>query len=90
MILTCRQVAERLLEYLAGELAPELCDPIRRHLCQCPACAVYAETYELTIKLSRQLPAAPLPPQLQDWARLADARPAAPSAPRTQGPPGTA
>jgi anti-sigma factor RsiW len=69
--MTCRQLAETLLEYLCGDLPPEQCDHIRRHLCECPPCAVYLETYELTIKLSRQLPAAPVPPQLLERVRAA-------------------
>jgi anti-sigma factor RsiW len=69
--MTCRQLAEALLEYVAGELPPEECDRIRRHLCQCPPCVAYLESYELTIRLTRQLPAAPVPPQLLERVRAA-------------------
>ena len=69
--MTCRKLAEVLLEYVAGELPPEQCDHIRRHLCECPPCVAYLETYELTIKLTRQLPPAPVPPQLLERVRAA-------------------
>jgi anti-sigma factor RsiW len=70
-MITCRQLTEVLLEYVSGELPPEQCDHIRRHLCECPPCVAYLETYQLTMKLTRQLPAAPVPPQLLDRVRAA-------------------
>jgi anti-sigma factor RsiW len=63
-MITCRQLAELLFDYIAGELPPEQADVIRKHLCECPPCVAYVETYQLTIKLTRQLPPAPVPPQL--------------------------
>jgi anti-sigma factor RsiW len=69
--MTCRRLAEVLLEYVAGELPPEEGDRIRRHLCECPPCVAYLETYELTIRLTRQLPAAPVPPELLERVRAA-------------------
>jgi anti-sigma factor RsiW len=69
--MTCRQLAEILLDYVTGELAPEQSDLIRRHLCQCPPCVTYLETYQLTIKLSRQLPPTPVPPEVLQKVRAA-------------------
>jgi anti-sigma factor RsiW len=70
-MITCRELAEILLDYCAGELPPEQSDVIRQHLCQCPPCVAYVETYQLTIKLTRQLPPAPVPPQLLERLRAA-------------------
>jgi anti-sigma factor RsiW len=64
-------MAELLLDYLDGQLSPEECDHIRKHLCDCPPCVAYLETYQLTIRLSRQLPAAPVPPELLERLRAA-------------------
>jgi hypothetical protein len=64
-------MAEVLLDYVTGDLPPELCDLIRTHLCLCPPCVAYLETYQVTIRLSRQLPAAPPPPQLLERLRAA-------------------
>jgi anti-sigma factor RsiW len=62
--MTCREMIELLLEYCSGELDSDLCRQIREHLEMCPPCVTYLETYQITIRVSRQLPAAPLPPQL--------------------------
>jgi hypothetical protein len=63
-MITCRQIAELLIDYVSGDLAPEHCQHIQQHLKCCPPCLVYLETYQLTIRLSRQLPPAPMPPEL--------------------------
>jgi anti-sigma factor RsiW len=69
--MTCRHLAEFLLDYVSGELPPDQCDHIRQHLCKCPPCVTYLETYQLTIKLTRQLPPVPVPPQLLERLRAA-------------------
>jgi anti-sigma factor RsiW len=69
--MTCRQLVEILLDYVAGDLPPEQSDLIRQHLCRCPPCVTYLETYQLTIKLSRQLPPAPVPHELLERVRAA-------------------
>jgi anti-sigma factor RsiW len=72
--MTCRSLAEVLLEYVSGELPPEESDRIRQHLCRCPPCVHYLETYQLTIKLTRQLPPAPVPAELLRRLREAVSR----------------
>lgn len=62
--MTCRELADALIDYLAGELADEHCLTIRSHLEACPHCVYFVQTYQLTIQISRQLPAAPLPAEL--------------------------
>jgi len=62
--MTCREVLELLLEYVNGELPPDRREHVRHHLECCPPCVTYIETYQVTIRLTRQLPSAPLPPQL--------------------------
>jgi anti-sigma factor RsiW len=69
--MTCRELTELLLEYIQGELDPDLCEHIHRHLSLCPPCEAYVETYRITIQLTRRLPAAPMPPELAE--RLEDA-----------------
>jgi anti-sigma factor RsiW len=61
-MMTCRQLVEKLLEFLDGELPPEQHALAQDHLQRCPPCVAYVETYRLTIHLSRRLPPAPLPP----------------------------
>lgn len=69
--MTCREMIELLLDYCNGDLDSELCRQLREHLDMCPPCVTYLETYQITIRVSRQLPAAPLPPHVAQ--RLQDA-----------------
>ncbi len=70
-MMTCRELVEQLLDYVSNELPPECCERIRDHLGKCPPCVVLLETYQITIRLSRRLPRAPLPTGLQERLRTA-------------------
>jgi anti-sigma factor RsiW len=63
-MITCRQLVELLVDFVAGELPEEHRQVLDRHLQMCPPCVTYLETYHLTIQLTRRLPDAPLPPAL--------------------------
>lgn len=62
--MTCRELAILLIDYVSGELSAEHRERLDHHLKLCPPCVTYVKTYTLTIELTRQLPDAPLPPQL--------------------------
>ncbi len=64
--MTCRELAELLCDYLDGALEEERCAWIRSHLEACPECVHFMQTYQLTIEVSRRLPAADLPPEVQE------------------------
>lgn len=66
--MTCREVAELLIDFVSGELPAEIQEHLRQHLNRCPPCVTYIETYKLTIRITRELPDAPVPPSLK--ARL--------------------
>jgi anti-sigma factor RsiW len=68
-MITCRELAELLIDFVAGELSPERRAQLEQHLQCCPPCVAYVETYRLTITLTRRLPCAPLPPQLEQRLR---------------------
>ena len=70
-MMNCRELVEKLLDFLADELPPEHRDRIREHLRACPPCVAFVETYRITITLSRRLPRAPLPPDLEQRLRAA-------------------
>ena len=70
-MITCRQLAELLIDFVSGELPDDQRQHIERHLRNCPPCVTYLETYQLTIKLTRQLPCEPMPPQLVQRLRAA-------------------
>jgi len=71
----CRELAELLVDYVAGELTPELTEHIKEHLCLCPPCVRFVETYEVTIKMTRRLPMVAVPPELMKRLREALAKP---------------
>lgn len=62
--MTCRELFERLSEYVDGELPEELCSHIRQHLEGCDPCVAFAATLRKTAELCRRLPAQPLPPEV--------------------------
>jgi anti-sigma factor RsiW len=70
-MMTCRELVEQLLDFISDELGPEHRACICEHLCSCPPCEVLVQTYRITIRLSRQLPRAPLPAGLQERLRAA-------------------
>jgi anti-sigma factor RsiW len=51
--MTCREIAEFLLQYAAGELPSRQRAVFRRHLALCRACREYLKSYELTVNLAR-------------------------------------
>jgi anti-sigma factor RsiW len=64
MSMTCRELFERLSEYVDGELSQEVCDEIRRHMEGCEPCVVFAKTLKKTAEICRRLPAKPIPPEV--------------------------
>jgi anti-sigma factor RsiW len=69
-MMTCRELATLLIDYVSGELSEDHRKRLDAHLSLCPPCVTYVETYHLTIKLTRQLPDAPLPPQLVNKLKM--------------------
>ena len=61
MTLTCRKVAELLIDIVEGSLSEEQQSLVQRHLCGCVPCAIYMHTYRDTIRITQSLPAEPLP-----------------------------
>jgi anti-sigma factor RsiW len=52
-VLTCRELADFLADYFAGELHLDERSAFERHLAECPDCAVYLRSYAETIRLAR-------------------------------------
>lgn len=59
--MTCRELFERLSEYVDGELSREVCEEIRKHLDGCDPCVNFAKTLKTTAELCRRLPSQPIP-----------------------------
>ncbi len=64
--MTCRELAELLIDYIQGDLEPEIHQHISRHISLCPPCEAFVATYRITIQMTRQLPPAPMPPELAE------------------------
>lgn len=69
MMITCRELVELLIDFVSDELPAEHRQRIEQHLGNCPPCHAYLESYRITIRLSRQLPASPLPAELAERLR---------------------
>lgn len=63
MTLTCRTLAELLIDYVDGSLPADQRSLMDRHMCGCVPCAIYLRTYQDTIRLTHALPEAPIPPE---------------------------
>jgi anti-sigma factor RsiW len=70
-MITCRELAELLVDFITGELPPDHHQRIEQHLADCHPCEIYVKTYRLTIQLTRCLPCQPLPPALVEKLRKA-------------------
>jgi Putative zinc-finger len=53
-IVTCREFADFMGDYLSGELAPALRDPFDHHLSLCVNCQRYLASYRETVALGKQ------------------------------------
>ena len=51
--MTCREIAEFLMQYIDGELPRHQRTTFEMHLADCPTCRVYLKSYELTVRLAR-------------------------------------
>jgi anti-sigma factor RsiW len=65
MTMTCRELFERLSEYVDGELSEEICREVRQHMEGCDPCVAFAKTLKTTTELCRRLPSQPLPPEVE-------------------------
>ncbi len=70
-MINCRELAELLIDFVSDELPAEHRARIEQHLKLCPPCVAYLESYRITIRLTKRLPCAPLPPELEKRLRAA-------------------
>ena len=71
-MISCQELVDVLLDFHDGSLPPEHRLVAEQHVLACPGCRAYLESYRLTVRLARQLPATPLPDGLT--ARLRSSR----------------
>jgi anti-sigma factor RsiW len=51
--MTCREIADFLLDYQSDELPAEQRQFFDQHLAECPECVEYIRTYNRTVELGR-------------------------------------
>jgi len=49
--LTCREILEKLSEYIDEDLDPSMCDQIEEHMNGCSPCVAFVNTLKKTVKL---------------------------------------
>jgi len=69
--IVCRSGVELLMDYLEGELAPDVRAAIEEHVNGCPRCVAFIESYRETPRILRDATAAEMPADLE--AALLDA-----------------
>lgn len=68
----CKQLAERVSEYLDDELPPEIAEKVREHFAACSNCETFLTSLQRVKNLGNLLPREPLTPeQLHRLARAA-------------------
>ncbi len=51
--ITCRDATDLLLDFITGELNPEINTEFEKHLGVCPDCVAFLNTYKKTIELTK-------------------------------------
>lgn len=64
--MTCRELVELMIDYLAGDLPEDVCVHIREHIERCSPCDHFFQSYRITVKITRQLPQSPMPKSLSE------------------------
>ena len=62
----CRQVIDKISEYIDGELDPELTRELERHLAHCEDCRIVVDTANQTVKIFNDTEPAALPDDVRE------------------------
>ena len=54
-MLTCEEILNLLSEYVDGELSPDLCEAIERHMAECRDCYLVVDSLRKTLVLYHRL-----------------------------------
>jgi predicted anti-sigma-YlaC factor YlaD len=67
--ISCRELVERLTEYLEDALEPADDTRVRRHLDGCGGCRNYLGQLNLTVRVVSTMPGEPLPAEVDAYLR---------------------
>ncbi len=62
----CRQVIDKISEYIDGELDPELARELERHLAHCEDCRIVVDTANKTVEIFNRTEPAALPDDVRE------------------------
>ena len=63
--ITCQKITALILNYVTGELNPEMALAFKAHLRVCPDCIAFLSTYQKTIHATRSLQYQSIPPEMR-------------------------
>ena len=52
--MTCREFIDFIIDYVSGELRPEVSSAFERHIADCPDCHRYLRQYQTTVAAGRK------------------------------------
>ncbi|MGC4116408.1 MAG: sigma-70 family RNA polymerase sigma factor [Myxococcales bacterium] len=67
----CPDVLPLLSRHLEGELKPETCQEMEKHLATCPHCTSRCDSLKKTLAMCRTIPTPTVPKEIQDSVRVA-------------------
>ncbi|MBI3409796.1 MAG: zf-HC2 domain-containing protein [Planctomycetes bacterium] len=70
-MMTCKELAELLQDFLDGELPKEYSDLICHHLRECGPCINFLESYKVTVTMCRKLPPLEMPVEMKERLQAA-------------------
>jgi len=65
----CPDILRLYSEHLEGDVSPELCDKMERHLADCPRCRTSCNAFKRTLALCRSLPKPAVPAEVRGAVR---------------------
>ena len=65
----CREIANLLVDYMAGELNTEIVAAFEAHLRLCPDCVAFLNTYKKTVQTTRSLRFEDIPTEIEKRVR---------------------
>lgn len=51
--LSCKEVTALIMEYVSGDMSPEVAQAFQAHLAECPDCTAFLNTYKKTVELTK-------------------------------------
>jgi len=62
--MNCKDILEKLSEYIDGELDPRLCQDLERHMEDCCPCLIFVNTLKTTLTLFKYAANEPMPKEV--------------------------